>query len=422
MLQKEEITLKKFLSTALAIAMLTSTGFAFEDVKDSPYQTEINELYELGYITGDGEGNYNPQSFLLRSEAALLLLKGLYPLEDFEYLEYETVFQDVTRLHWAWKPIQVMSAYKVINGFGDGTFRPDEKVTAAQAISMCLKKAGYQEYIENDTVPWYKGVIEVANRYGFTEGLTFEPDAPITREQMAKLLYNTINIPLVLVTGWVMGDDGEPFTTTEIADKNSHRGYKSLLTETNNDITPPGDAAKLLGEEEKVVLETLGLKKEDYKIEGNPQKDYKINKIWKYHGRPVSLRLFFWNNKLFSVVYEFGDRLEEADLFGMAALKSYGSIYGAFVNKKEIDNLFLKSDTAGELPDFTAVWNDIDEKFMKDEAFTKNAEEMGKDIEFIVRVCKNEINTAYGLEGVEPSESKIGFVEIGMRFVEKKEN
>lgn len=416
--------MKKILPLFLTFTLLTSnTTFAFKDVESSPYKYEINELYNLEYISGDGGGNFSPEAFLLRSEAAQIMLKGLYPIETFEYVQYENVFQDVTTLHWAWKPIQVLQAYKVIDGFGDGTFRPDEEVTVSQAISMCIKMTGYNEYVEKDTVPWYKGVIETADKYGFTEGLTFEPEAYITREQMAKLLYNTVNSPLVLATGWtVNGYGGEPIVTTEIADENSHTGFKSLLTEYYSTISPSGAPTTYLGEEEEVVLNALGLKKEDYEIEGNPEKNYRVNKTYKYHGRPVTMRLFFWNNKLFSIIYEFGDRLEETDLFGVDALKSCVSLYGANENKKEVDKLFIKAGKAGELPDFTAIWSDIDEEFMNDEAFTKNAEEMEKDIEFIVRVSKKEVNTAYGLEGIESSDDKGGFVEIGMRFVDKKEN
>lgn len=420
---KGEIFMKKILSLFLMLTFLTSNAvLAFKDVEDSPCRYEINELYELEYISGDENGNYNPKSFLLRSEAAMIILKGLYPIETFEYVKYDTVFEDVTRLHWAWKPIQVLQAYRIINGFEDGTFRPDEEVTVAQAVNMCIKMTGYGEYVEKNTMPWYKGVIETANKYGFTEGLSLEPEAYVTREEMAKLLYNTINSPLVLVTGWTGNNGGEPIVTTVIADENSSMGFKSLLTEYYSTISPPGVASNYLGQNEEVVLDALGLKKEDYEIEGNPEKSYRVNKTYKYHGRPVTMKLFFWNKKLFSVTYEFGNRIEETNKFGMGVLNSSIALYGEPDNKKEIDELFSQFDKKGESSGFIAVWSNINEEFIKDEALTKNAEEMEKDIEFMVRVSQNEVDTAYGIESVEPPGNLVGLVEIGMRFVDKKEN
>ena len=225
--------MKKLISTIIAlITIFTSTAFAFDDIKDTMYEKEITELSELGYINGYEDNTFRPEGNLTRAEAARLLIKAMYPKQESWNMEYFQVFADLGAEHWAWEEIHVLVALEIINGFEDGTFRPDENVTAAQAINMCLKLTGYTSFINKNTVPWHKGVMNTALKYGFTEALDLAPEDYITRQQMAKLIYNTINTPLAVVTGWTFdGTSGEPKATTEIADGKDGREYRTLFTE-----------------------------------------------------------------------------------------------------------------------------------------------------------------------------------------------
>ncbi len=219
--------MKKIISTLLAfIVISSSTAFAFDDIKDTMYEKEITELAELGYINGYEDNTFRPEGKLTRAEAARLLIKALYPDQDTWGLDYSPIFSDLGSDHWAWEEIHALTFHQVINGFEDGTFRANENVTAAQAVNMCLKLTGYTPFIEKGTNPWYKGVMNTARTYGFIESLDLKADEYITRQQMAKLIYNTINTPLAVVTGW---DGG--LQQIELADGKDGREYRTLLTE-----------------------------------------------------------------------------------------------------------------------------------------------------------------------------------------------
>lgn len=49
-------------------------------------------------------------------------------------------FSDVPIGHWAYQEVKLMSDYGIINGYPDGTFKPDETVTRAQFAKMMVLK------------------------------------------------------------------------------------------------------------------------------------------------------------------------------------------------------------------------------------------------------------------------------------------
>ena len=60
----------------------------------------------------------------------------------------ESVFTDVPASHPYAKEISAAYKLGIVNGFGDGTFRPDEEATYTQALKLCIYLAGYSELIE----------------------------------------------------------------------------------------------------------------------------------------------------------------------------------------------------------------------------------------------------------------------------------
>ena len=111
------------------------------------------------------------------------------------------VYSDVSEDYWAWKPIEQLSYRKVISGYS-GMFFPDESVTRAEFIKIINKAFNFKgEYTENpfsdlNGNEWYAGDIKIAYAKGLTDGIfdeCIDADKPITREQMAALLYRAVN-------------------------------------------------------------------------------------------------------------------------------------------------------------------------------------------------------------------------------------
>ena len=99
--------------------------------------------------------------------------------------------------HWAIEWIYELSDAGVINGFDDGTFKPDDEITRAQYVQMLTKAFGI--YDKNATCPeftdvesgsWYEAAVASAKNSKITSGktdTTFEPGSNMTRQEMMTL-------------------------------------------------------------------------------------------------------------------------------------------------------------------------------------------------------------------------------------------
>ncbi|CEO20648.1 S-layer homology domain-containing protein [Paraclostridium sordellii] len=99
--------------------------------------------------------------------------------------------------HWAYNQINDFMNKGYINGYPDGTFRPENSITRAEFVKILNKTFNLRNgsgVVFNDTLGhWAKNEIDIAVTNGVCRGTsdtTFEPDAPITREQAAKMIAN----------------------------------------------------------------------------------------------------------------------------------------------------------------------------------------------------------------------------------------
>ncbi len=196
--------LKKVIALVAVFAMMVSTvAFAqtFGDVADGDnYYEAIETLNKLGVLTGDDNDNngvmeFRPADSITRAEITVIVarIKG----QTGAVAQSNTVFTDVPSSHWASGYIANATNQGVVNGYGDGTFGPDDKVLYQDVVKMLMETLGYKPYAaENGGYPTgyllaaqqqnvLKGVI------GATEGLE------ATRGQVAQMTYNAIDTPLM---------------------------------------------------------------------------------------------------------------------------------------------------------------------------------------------------------------------------------
>jgi hypothetical protein len=109
-------------------------------------------------------------------------------------------FKDIAG-HWAEKYILALAEKGFIQGYPDGTFRPDQPMTRAEFVTIVAQILGF-EFTEGKTFAdtanhWAKEVIATAYRHGIIRGYndtSFGPDDPITREQMIAILVKAFGL------------------------------------------------------------------------------------------------------------------------------------------------------------------------------------------------------------------------------------
>lgn len=152
---------------------------------------------------------------------------AITPADRFTYLQADAVifFSDVPPGYWAQAAIQSLAAKGIIDGFGDGTFRPNDPVTRAQFVKMLdltLGIAPSEKPTAFRDVPagaWYAGYVSAASQAGIVQGVSlsrFAPDAPLSREQMAVLVARALHLRPTGITIFKDGAEISPWAEASV--------------------------------------------------------------------------------------------------------------------------------------------------------------------------------------------------------------
>jgi hypothetical protein len=119
-------------STILAKALhipSETAATSFSDITGHWAQGYIAPLVKKGYIKGYPDGSFRPDQPVKRSEVAAIVdrVQMLPPASD------QPTFSDVTPDFWAFAPIEAAAQAKILNGYPDGTFHPEQSATRAEA-------------------------------------------------------------------------------------------------------------------------------------------------------------------------------------------------------------------------------------------------------------------------------------------------
>ena len=107
-------------------------------------------------------------------------------------------FSDLESVPWAKEAIEALAAKGVIRGPGDGTFRPDNKVTRAEILKMLMMAFGFVDKNAVSTFSdvkegmWYYEAVATAEKLGIVKGKgdgSFGVNEYITRQDMAVMVY-----------------------------------------------------------------------------------------------------------------------------------------------------------------------------------------------------------------------------------------
>ncbi|MEK5398410.1 phosphodiester glycosidase family protein [Paenibacillus sp. FSL K6-2859] len=111
-------------------------------------------------------------------------------------LEYEKTFNDLKSDHWAYFTVKQLAAKQLIQGVAVDRFDPNRAVTRAEFTAMLVRALGLKGQAEAGFTDvsadkWYAEAVGLAKQAGIVNGQTallFEPDARISRQEMAAML------------------------------------------------------------------------------------------------------------------------------------------------------------------------------------------------------------------------------------------
>ncbi len=152
------------------------------------YFKAINFLSDEGVVNGYPDGTYKPNNSINRAEFLKIVVEAFYAAE-FETYSDKTCFTDVKAKEWYTKYVCFAKEQGIVNGYEDGTFKPASTINLVEALKITLKTFGY-EYAASD--PWYKGLVEKAASKNFIPVDFTSFGQMMNRGQMADLITRII--------------------------------------------------------------------------------------------------------------------------------------------------------------------------------------------------------------------------------------
>lgn len=164
----------------------------------------INFLKENDVVRGYPDGTFKPDNDVSRVESLKFIYEGLNkPVKLNNILE----FADTDSKAWYARYVAAAQREGIVKGYAGNLFKPANDVTHAEFLKMLMEAAGYnignyqpriKPFADVSTKAWYSGYVAVAKEKNLlnTSSNLFEPDQPMTRREVAELLYKAITLKI----------------------------------------------------------------------------------------------------------------------------------------------------------------------------------------------------------------------------------
>ena len=246
---------KRLTAGALAALMAASLPITACAAENSAPQPALNTAEHMQYMNGYTDGTFRPDASITRAEASKLLASLLVnKIENEDHL-----FTDVDVSAWYADAVRQMTGFGLVNGYTDGTFKPNAKITRAEFVAILSRlphDAIGTDKSFND-VPktnWAYDAVQTALAQGWiSAGTNFRPNAPITRAETVTILNRVLGrqadkqtiytsdgirvMPDVPDTHWAYWDMLEATTDHKFSKENGTEEWTSFDKETT-DLTP----------------------------------------------------------------------------------------------------------------------------------------------------------------------------------------
>ena len=162
---------------------------------------KLNTEDHYSYIIGYKDGYLRPYGNISRGETATIFFRMLTDKTRTEYWSQTNPYTDVAAEKWCSNAISTLHRMGIIDGYSDGTFRPDGPITRAAFTKMAVNFFDYHvkaydgKFSDVEDSAWYAGYIQAAAELKLIEGFddgTFRPNDYITRAQACTIINRTL--------------------------------------------------------------------------------------------------------------------------------------------------------------------------------------------------------------------------------------
>ncbi|MCL9970462.1 S-layer homology domain-containing protein [Anoxybacillus kestanbolensis] len=197
---------RKFLAGTVSAAVVASaiapvaSAASFTDVAGSVHADDIATLVAKGYIKGYGDGTFKPNQSLTRGEAAIIFSRIL---KDMGVTEKGAGFPDVPaeKAELA-EAVAIVQAAGIMTGDEKGNFNPNANITREQMAKVLVEAFDLMkpaDFVSNVTdldkaASWAREYIQVLDATDVTLNTEFMPKQNVTRGQFASFVVRAMNV------------------------------------------------------------------------------------------------------------------------------------------------------------------------------------------------------------------------------------
>ena len=193
-------------------------------------QEAVQMLVELGVIDGKDDGSFDPTGIVTRAEMAKMICIVLNGGSDPNLGTTVSNSYTDTVGHWAAGYIEYCTQLGIVSGDGTGAFNPSGTVTGAEAAKMLLVALGYLSSAEGFTgANWAVAVNVRANQKGLYDGLSINADEGLTRDNAAQMIYNALDADMVQYDYTLVTDGTSLSSSPTLEDKTDSNGNTVTL-------------------------------------------------------------------------------------------------------------------------------------------------------------------------------------------------
>lgn len=162
------------------------------DPDDTGVSDWLNTKDHLAYLAGYPGGTFGPDQNMTRAEAAQMFYNLLLEKD----VEITVEFEDVPADAWYAKPVNTLASLGILSGVGNGRFDPERSITRAEFTVIAMKFAntsggGVNIFSDVNEDDWFYSAVVDSTQYGWINGYpdgTFRPEATISRAEVTVIV------------------------------------------------------------------------------------------------------------------------------------------------------------------------------------------------------------------------------------------
>lgn len=227
-------------SEQVVVAQQIISGGGGGPVEDQPADPDdtgvsdwLNTKDHLAYLAGYPGGTFGPDQNMTRAEAAQMFYNLLLEKD----VEITVEFEDVPADAWYATPVNTLASLGILSGVGNGRFDPERSITRAEFTVIAMKFAntsggGVNIFSDVNEDDWFYSAVVDSTQYGWINGYpdgTFRPEATISRAEVTVIVNHMLG--RAADRPYVIAHEKELNTFGDV--NRGHWGYFHIAEATN---------------------------------------------------------------------------------------------------------------------------------------------------------------------------------------------